>query len=44
MKVINVDDVPRVCLFAVSQIEKGSEVRYNYGKDMKFPWREQVSY
>lgn len=42
IKCIMVDDVPRLCIYAVGHIKKGEEIRYNYGRNIDFPWRNQV--
>ena len=43
MKKLSQDGEPRLCLFAVSGIKKGDELRYNYGEDStKLFWRNKV--
>nr|XP_049588466.1 uncharacterized protein LOC125976693 isoform X16 [Syngnathus scovelli] len=37
-----VNDEPHLCLFAIKNIEMGTEIDYNYG-DSKWPWREKVT-
>nr|XP_049578207.1 uncharacterized protein LOC125970203 isoform X11 [Syngnathus scovelli]XP_049578212.1 uncharacterized protein LOC125970203 isoform X16 [Syngnathus scovelli] len=37
-----VNDEPHLCLFAIKNIEMGTEINYNYG-DSKWPWREKVT-
>ncbi|XP_030848126.1 uncharacterized protein LOC105437122 isoform X3 [Strongylocentrotus purpuratus] len=40
MKVISVEDVPYLCLFASETIRVGSELLYDYGlPDAKLPWK-----
>ncbi len=41
IKKVIVNDRPHLCLFAVKNIEPGTEIDYNYG-DSKWPWREKV--
>ncbi|XP_034530166.1 histone-lysine N-methyltransferase, H3 lysine-36 specific-like isoform X5 [Notolabrus celidotus] len=43
MKKVIVNNKPHLCLFAVKNIEIGSELDYNYG-DSKWPWRNKVTY
>lgn len=38
MKKIDVDGVPRLCLFAIMDIKEGQEITYDYGGD-DLPWR-----
>ncbi|XP_031172149.1 uncharacterized protein LOC116061918 isoform X1 [Sander lucioperca] len=42
MKKIIVNDRPHLCLFAVKNIEAGTEIDYNYG-DSQWPWRKKVT-
>ena len=42
IKLIQVDDTPRLCLFALHDIQKNTELRYNYG-DGQYEWRNKVS-
>ncbi|KAM9812124.1 N-lysine methyltransferase KMT5A-A-like isoform X2 [Syngnathus typhle] len=42
MKKIIVNDEPHLCLFAIKNIEMGTEIDYNYG-DSKWPWHEEVT-
>ena len=44
MKVIEFQGKPHLCLFAVDDLDPGSEVRYNYGKNIPYPWRVSVKY
>lgn len=39
MKLILVDNYPRLCLFAKRTIKCGEELRYDYG-DTHLPWRQ----
>jgi SET domain-containing protein len=39
MKIIVDSGRPHLCLFAVRDIAQGEEIRYCYGKGVKFPWR-----
>ena len=39
MVVVEVDRQPRLCLFATKTIEKGEELRYDYGVPT-LPWRK----
>lgn len=41
MKTVIVNDRPHLCLFAVTNMEAGTEIDYNY--DSKWPWRKKVS-
>lgn len=42
LKVLN--NYPRLCLFARRDIEKGEEIRYDYGDSINnLPWRHQVN-
>ena len=41
MKKVTVNNRPHLCLFAVRNIEVGTELDYNYG-DSKWPWRQKV--
>lgn len=41
MKKIDVSGIPHLCLFAVTDIAKGTEIRYNYN-DKGLPWRKKV--
>ena len=38
MKLVIVENQPRLCLFANRDIEKGEELRYDYGEP-DLPWR-----
>lgn len=40
MKIIEVDDMPHLCLFALKSIKAGTEIRYNYDSKGSFPWRK----
>jgi SET domain-containing protein len=40
MKKVVVNGVPRLGLFALNEISKGTELRYDYG-DKLAPWRKQ---
>ncbi|XP_076579114.1 N-lysine methyltransferase KMT5A-A-like [Chaetodon auriga] len=42
MKKVIVNNRPHLCLFAVKNIEVGTELEYNYG-DSKWPWRQKVT-
>ncbi|XP_053181600.1 N-lysine methyltransferase KMT5A-A-like [Scomber japonicus] len=42
MKKVIVNNRPHLCLFAVRNIEVGTELDYNYG-DSKWPWRQKVT-
>ncbi|XP_077121903.1 uncharacterized protein LOC143784261 isoform X2 [Ranitomeya variabilis] len=42
MKKVMVEKKPHLCLFAISDINPGEEITYNYG-DSSFPWREKVA-
>lgn len=33
------DKVPHLCIFAVTDMAVGDEIRYNYGKGLKYVWR-----
>lgn len=35
--------LPHLCLFASREIEKGEEIRYNYGEGQKYAWRVGAS-
>ena len=39
MKMVMVENYPRLCLFANREIKKGEELRYDYG-DPNVPWRQ----
>ncbi|XP_059187548.1 N-lysine methyltransferase KMT5A-A-like [Centropristis striata] len=41
MKKVIVNNRPHLCLFAVRNIEVGTELDYNYG-DSKWPWRQKA--
>ncbi|XP_049332973.1 uncharacterized protein LOC111195432 isoform X3 [Astyanax mexicanus] len=41
IKVVEVDGMPTLCLFALRDILPGEEINYNYG-DSDWPWRKQV--
>lgn len=41
MKKVIVNGRPHLCLFAVKNIQAGTEIDYNYG-DSKWPWRNKV--
>jgi len=41
MKLVEVDNSPHLCLFALQDLHAGSELRYNYGEG-NFYWRKQV--
>ena len=43
-KVIEVDGQVRIAIFAVGDIAAGEEIRYNYRKNLEFPWRKKSSY
>ncbi|XP_052242383.1 uncharacterized protein LOC127852468 [Dreissena polymorpha] len=40
MKIVPVDDSPRLCIFATRLIAKGEELRYDYGVT-NLPWRKK---
>ena len=42
VKLLNVDNVPRLCLFTLKTISSGEEIRYFYGED-NLPWHADVS-
>lgn len=43
MKLMNFKNYPRLCLFATREIQKGEELRYDYGDDpINLFWRHQV--
>lgn len=43
MKLMNFKNYPRLCLFATREIQKGEELRYDYGDDpFNLFWRHQV--
>eukprot|EP00057_Strongylocentrotus_purpuratus_P018934 XP_011673408.1 PREDICTED: uncharacterized protein LOC100892236 [Strongylocentrotus purpuratus] len=39
MKKLVFNNVPHLCLFALTDINQGAELRYNYGED-DYPWRK----
>ena len=39
VKVLEVDECPHICFFAAEVLEPGVEIRYNYGKGVDYPWR-----
>jgi len=43
MKLLEVDGSPHLCLFAVTDLLPGTELRYNYG-DGHYIWRSKVSW
>lgn len=42
MKKIVVDGVPHLCLFAITDINEGQEITFDYGGD-DLPWRSKRS-
>lgn len=42
MKRLQVQSKPHLCLFAIEDIETGTEITYDYG-DSEWPWRVLVS-
>lgn len=42
MKKLTVQDKPHLCLFAIENIQAGSEITYDYG-ECQWPWRALVS-
>lgn len=42
-KVVVIEDtvckVPHLCIFALKDMLVDEEIRYNYGKEMNYPWR-----
>lgn len=42
MKRLDVNGKPHLCLFAIEDIETGTEITYDYGKS-EWPWRALVS-
>ena len=43
MKKILVNETPRLCLFAKKDIDKNTEIRYDYGeRSSVLPWRKEV--
>ena len=41
MKIVLLDNYPRLCLFATKHIKCGEELRYDYGEnDGDLPWRK----
>ena len=43
MRKIILDNKTYLCLFAAEDIEKGTEIRYDYGTD-DLPWRKEGKY
>ena len=43
MKKIVVDDITRLCLFAVRSIEPGVELQYDYGDQESLFWRDKIN-
>ena len=45
MRIFLYEGEPRLCLFAVGNIQANTEIRYSYGFDSDglFPWRKRVS-
>ena len=41
-KVITVNKVPHLCIYALQDMDEGEEIRYNYGRNLDFPWRNKV--
>ena len=39
IRIVVVDDKPRLCIFATKEIRKGQELRYDYGVP-SLPWRK----
>ena len=45
MKLLKVDGVPHLALFASRKIFKNEEIRYDYGDSIEnLPWRKKVLY
>ena len=44
-RIVIVEEFPHVCLFATTDIDIGSELRYNYGDgSKKLWWRKEVKF
>ena len=43
MKKLVFNNVPHLCLFALTDINQGAELRYNYGED-DYPWRKVLAH
>lgn len=43
MKLVIVDQGPRLCIFATRDIKKGEELRYDYGVP-SLPWRKVINF
>lgn len=41
MKVVIVENIPRLCVFALRDISPGEEIRFDYGVP-DLPWRDRV--
>ena len=41
MKKLVFNNIPHLCLFALTDINRGDELRYNYGED-EYPWRKTL--
>jgi len=41
MKLVEIDSCPRLCLFALTDLQPGTELRYDYGVG-NYTWRTQV--
>lgn len=41
MKIVVVNDMPILCLFALKKIQQGDEVLYDYGQK-HYPWENKV--
>ena len=43
MKKVIVNNQPKLCLFALKEIDEGTEIRYDYGEPSSvLPWRKEV--
>ena len=43
MKKVIVNNQPKLCLFALKEIDEGTEIRYDYsGPSSVLPWRKEV--
>ncbi|KAJ8049629.1 Histone-lysine N-methyltransferase PR-Set7 [Holothuria leucospilota] len=42
MKIVILDNIPHLCLFALQHISPGEEIRFDYGVP-NLPWRKKVS-
>lgn len=43
LRIVTVDNIPHLCIFALRDVNNGEELRYDYGVS-NLPWRRKVCF